>query len=172
MRVTRRSLLRGGLITTGALATGGASACLWLRGCAPEVAGLRVLDAHHYATLERLVDTLFSPGASFGVDVAALDLPRAFDGYLADEPEDVVSDLKSALILLEVGPVIDGRSAQPFSRMSREGREAFFRAWMGGDDLTKRKITVALRKFFNLSLYDRPEMWRHIGYPGPALGGG
>lgn len=171
-RLTRRRLLKVGLVSAGVLAVGGATTTVWLRGCAGSVSGLRVLDAHQYLTLERLVEAMFTPDAGFGVDVAALELPRAFDAYLADEPDDVASDLRNALLLLEVGPVVDGHGATPFSRLPVAERQAFFESWMHGDDLTRRKITVALRKFFNLSLYDTPEMWAHIGYSGPSLGGG
>lgn len=164
-------MLKAGLISAGALIVGGAGAAAWLRGCAAPVDALRAIDAHQYRTLERLVEVLFTPDAACGVDIAALDLPRAFDVYLADEPEEVASELRSALLLLEAGPVIDGHGATPFSRLPVGERTAFFEGWMRGEDLTRRKITIALRKFFSLSLYDRPEMWPHIGYPGPVLGG-
>lgn len=170
-RFTRRRVLKAGLFSIGAIVASGAGALLWLRGCAAHVRGLRAIDAHQYLTLERLVEVLFTPDAGCGMDVAAFDLPRAFDTYLADEPDEVASELRSALLLLEAGPVLDRHGATPFSRLPLAERAAFFEGWMCGEDLTRRKITVALRKFFNLSLYDRPEMWPHIGYPGPVFGG-
>ncbi len=170
-RFTRRRVLGLGLLSAGALVVSGVGAGVYLRGCAPSRLRLRAIDAHQYLTLERLVEALFTADAGCGVDVAALELPRAFDVYLADEPEEVASQLRNALLLLELGPVLDGHGASPFSRLSVDARARFFEGWMRGDDLTRRKITVALRKFFNLSLYDRPELWPHLGYPGPAFGG-
>src|SRR5690606_3919952 len=84
--LSRRRLLKLGLGGGGALIAGGAGAWAWLRGGAPEVRGLRVLEPYEHRTLAAIVETLCPPGSFEGVDVAALDLPRVFDEYLAGEP--------------------------------------------------------------------------------------
>jgi hypothetical protein len=33
----------------------------------------------------------------------------------------------------------------------------------------RRQVSIAMRKFFNLVFFDRPEVWPYIGYPGPSL---
>ncbi len=50
--------------------------------------------------------------------MAAIDLPRAVDGFLADEPADRQSDLNAALFLLEIAPVVDQHRATTFSRVA------------------------------------------------------
>jgi len=166
--ISRRRWLKLGLGAIGGLIGLGAGGLAWVRGCAPSVSGLRVLDDHEHQTLRHLVVVLFG-ARIYGQDVAAMDLPRAFDGFLADSPEDDVSDLRSAITLLEIGPVIDRKHASPFSRLSDEERTAFFRGWMEGDDVLRRQVALAFRKFFSLVMFDRPEVWPGIGYPGPSL---
>ncbi len=166
----RRRLLKAGLVLGGAVAGGAGGAWAWLKGTAPDVEGLRCLDDAEYRTLAKLVEVLFPSGASIEVDVGAMDLPRAVDGFLADEPADRQSDLRAALFLLEVAPVVDQHRATTFSRLGVSERDALFRQWMEGDDPLRRKITVAFRKLLGLLFYDREEVWPFLGYPGPSLG--
>jgi hypothetical protein len=41
---------------------------------------------------------------------------------------------------------------------------------MESDDLTRRMVATAFRKFINLVHYDDPSAWGLIHYPGPATG--
>ncbi|MDH5493429.1 MAG: hypothetical protein OEY14_15860, partial [Myxococcales bacterium] len=127
--LSRRRLLRLGLIGGGALlgALGGGLA--WLRGCPTSIAGLRVLSDAEYRTLSQLADASFPPGGAFPPGAQGMDLARSFDGFLADEPAPVVSDLKMALTLIELGPLAYEGRATTFSRLSREARERHWRTW-------------------------------------------
>lgn len=167
--LSRRRWLKLGL-GAGGLALGGAGGLLaFVRGGAPDVRGLLVLEPYEHRTLASLVDAVFPPGSLGDVDVRALDLPRLVDGYLAGEPPANVGDLRDALTYLELGPLLDGRLAT-FSRLDRASREACFTSWMTSDSLVRRKIALALRKLLNVLLYDHEEVWPFIHYPGPALG--
>lgn len=168
--LSRRRLLRAGLGCGGALLAGAGGAWYWALGGAPAVEGLERLSAHHHRTLRQLTRVMFPATAYPGLDLDALDLPGAFDAFLAGEPEQNVSDLRSALTLLELGPVVFDHRATTFSRLPVEEAEATFRDWMTGDDLLRRQASLAFRKFMNLVFHDRPEVWPRIGYPGPSLG--
>jgi len=168
--ISRRRWLKLGLSAGGVLFGGSIGGFLLLRGDAPAVAGLRHLSDHEYQTLEGLVTAMFPPDDVFETDLAAMDLPRRFDEFLSGEPEKNVDDLKSALLLLELGPFLYDHRMTTFSRLSREAREAHFRDFMHSDDLTRRMVSVAFRKFLNLVFYDHESVWSHIGYPGPSAG--
>lgn len=141
----------------------GGGGLLALRGRAPRVAGLLALTAHEYRTLNALADALY-PGQAAD---ASVDLARAFDDFLADEPEWNRTDLRRALFLLEFGPVFfDGRLTT-FSNSTADQRVAHFKAWAQSDSLTRRQVTVAFRRFLALAYYDRPAAWDEIGYDGP-----
>ncbi len=148
-------------------ATGG---LLAMRGGAPDVAGLRVLSAHAYRTLEALATALFPPGGPIPQGAAGMDLARAFDGFLADEPAHHRRDLSRALFWLEYGPVLYERRAKTFSRLRDDERLAHFDSWATSQSLLRRQVALAFRKFLSVVFYDRPEIWPHLGYDGPLFG--
>jgi hypothetical protein len=150
------------------LALGGGGA-LWVRGAVPEVAGLRGLSAAQYRTFSNIVAAMFPPGGPIPVDVGALDLARAFDGFVADEPSDAVRELGLALTLVEVAPLVLDSRGTTFSRLSDEERAAYWSEWAASDRLEQRQISLGFRKFIHMVFYDTPEVWPHIGYGGPSL---
>lgn len=167
--LSRRRFLKASLVAGGALLGVGGGGLLMLRGRAPEVSALRVLDAHEYRTLQSLVEVMLPNTSAIPIDPASMDLPRAFDGFLADEPEHNVKDLQKALVLIEFGPLVFEGKLATFSRLDLAERSKHWEAWAVSDNLLRRKVSIAMRKFFNLVYFDREEVWPHIGYPGPSM---
>lgn len=170
--LSRRRFLKLGLGAGTALLASGAGAWSWLRGGAPDVLGLSVLEPYEHRTLVAIVEVLFPPGSFDGVDVRALELPRLFDTFLEGEPAQNVSDLRDGLTFLELGPLLYERRAVRFSSLPQREREAHFVSWMTSDDLVRRKVARAFRSFFDLVLYDHETIWPFLGYPGPAMAAG
>lgn len=166
--LSRRRWLRLAL-GAGGVALSGAGGLWLLRGRAPAVEGLRVLSAHQYRTLDAIARTVLPAGGVFETGAAELDLARAFDGYLADEPAFVVGDLSSALSLVEFGPLLFDGKPRTFSRCTPEERLAHWQAWRSSALLLRRQVTIAFQKFLCLVFYDDPRVWPSIGYPGPSL---
>ena len=167
--LSRRRFLKLGLVAGGAVLGIGGGSLLALRGRAPKVDGLRVLDAHEYRTLQSLVEVMLPRTDAIPIDVATMDLPRAFDGFLADEPEHNVKDLQKALTLIEFGPLAFDQQLTTFSRLDVAARTAHWNEWGHSDNLLRRQVSIAMRKFFNLVYFDHEQVWPHIGYPGPSL---
>jgi hypothetical protein len=166
--LTRRRALKLGLAAASLLALGGGG-ILALRGSAPAVSGLRVLDAQGYRTLIALAKTHLPRGGAFelGAEDLELDLARAFDAYLADLPPHDVSDLKTALLLLELGPVLfDGRLAT-FAALGPDEQARHWASWGESRLLLRRQVAIAFRKFLSFVFYDQPKVWPQIGYGGP-----
>lgn len=159
--LSRRRVLKLGLGAGGALVmgTGGLFA---LRGSAPQVDGLRILTAHEHRTLKALAEVVVP-------DAAPLELARAFDGFLADEPPWNVDDLKRALFLLELGPVFFDLRWTTFSNLPAADREAHFRSWAVSGTELRRVVASAFRRFLMLVAYDQPSRWAAIGYEGPLI---
>jgi hypothetical protein len=128
-----------------------------------------VLDAHEYRTLQSLVEVMLPKTQAIPIDVAPMDLPRAFDAFLADEPEQNVKDLQKALVLIEFGPLAFEKRLTTFSRLDVSERTAHWNEWSLSDNLLRRQVSIAMRKFFNLVYFDREEVWPYIGYPGPSM---
>ena len=72
------------------------------------------------------------------------DLARAFDAFLADEPEWNRDDLKKGLLLLEYGPVIFEGRLSTFSQLGAAERLAHFERW-GQGGLLRRQLALASR---------------------------
>lgn len=167
VRQSRRKFLGRVVGGVGLAALGGVGGLAWLRGCAPRVEGLRCLSAEEHRTFEALAEALFPEGGAFPLGARGLGLGRAFDAFLEGEDDDRQSDLKTALLLLEFGPLLYGHRLVTFSNLDAEGRLAHFEAWATSGDLVRREISLALRKFASFVFYDRPEAWPGIGYALP-----
>ena len=167
--LSRRRFLRATLVAGGVVLGVGGGGLLLLRGRAPKVDGLKVLDDHEYQTLQSLVEVMFPRTEAVPVDVANMELPRAFDEFLVGESDHNVTDLRRALVLIEFGPLVFDRRVSTFSRLDPEERLAHWNSWATSDVLIQRQVSIAMRKFFNLVYFDRPEVWPYIGYPGPSL---
>ncbi|OGQ24032.1 MAG: hypothetical protein A2138_11340 [Deltaproteobacteria bacterium RBG_16_71_12] len=165
----RRTFLKLGIAGVAGLGAAGGG-LLALRGSASAVSGLGVLDAHRFRTLLAVAEAqLPVDGASAA---AVCDrLARLFDGFLQGEPEENVADLKTALLLVEYGPVIFERRLTTFSHLAADERRRHWRGWMESDLAVRRQVSLAFRKFFHAVFFDDPAVWPQIGYPGPSLWG-
>jgi hypothetical protein len=167
--LSRRRFLKASLVAAGAILGVGGAGLLALRGRAPRVDGLRVLDPHEYRTLQSLVEVMLPKTDAIPINAASMDLPRAFDDFLADEPEHNVKDLRQALVLIEFGPLAFDKKPTTFSRLGVAERTAHWNEWARSDKVLRRQVSIAMRKFFNLVYFDQEQVWPHIGYPGPSM---
>ena len=58
---------------------------------------------------------------------------------------------------------------EPTAGLDPEERSAHWQSWGTSDDLLRRQVSIAMRKFFNLVFFDHEEVWPFIGYGGPSL---
>ena len=167
--LSRRRFLKVSLVASGAILGVGGGGLLALRGGAPKVEGLRVLDPHEYRTLQSLVEVMLPRTNAIPIDAGSMDLPRAFDTFLADQPEHDVADLQKAIVLIEFGPLVFDKKLTTFSRLNAAERTEHWNAWAVSESLLRRQVSIAMRKFFNLVYFDHEQVWPHIGYPGPSM---
>lgn len=166
--LSRRGLLKGLLAGGGTLAAG-AGGLLALRGSAPAVEGLRALDAHGYRTFAALARAAFPDLRPGGALEATLDLARAFDGYLADEPAHARAEARQALTLLEFGPLVFERRLATFSNLAPDEALAHFATWGASPREVQRQVASGFRRFMAMVFYDQPAVWPSIGYDGPLI---
>lgn len=166
--ISRRQLLRLGLMGGAAVLVGGGG-LLFLRGRAPRVDGLKTLTRHEYRTLATLARVHIPTGGPFPAGADDFDLARRFDVYLTAEPAENIRKLRMALQLVEFGPLRFDRKLATFSNLSPEECTRHWESWVVSDDLTRRQIALAFRKYFYLTFYDQETVWKHIGYGGPAF---
>ena len=152
-----------------ALATGAVAGLAWMRGSAPEVAGLRVLSAQHYRTMAAVARTHLPRGGVIPQGADDFDLARMFDGYLADQPEADQRDAGMALDLLEFGPVLFEGRAVTFCNLTPDEQLAHWSAWGVATQQTRREIFWSFSRFLGLTFYDHEAVWPHIAYAGPSF---
>lgn len=166
--LSRRRWLKWTLGAGGLLFMGGGG-LFAARGRAPHVAGLRILSDQEHRTVAALARAILPRGGAFSLGARDVDLARAFDRFLADEPSWNQRDLRNAIFLLEMGPIVfDGRRVT-FSHLSEAERLAHFEGWMRSGVLLRRQVAVAFKKFLHVVFYDTPEVWPSIGYDGPMF---
>jgi len=166
--LSRRRLLKLAL-GAGVLVCMGPAGLFTLRGRAQRVAGLRCLSDHEYRTLTALAHALFPRGGGIALGAEDLDLARDLDAFLADEPAWNRADLKRALLLLEIGPIVFAGTPRTFSHLNVDERVEHFAAWATSGMALRRQVSLAFRRLLSMAFYDRPEAWKDIGYEGPLI---
>lgn len=168
--LSRRRWLR--LALGAGVAVGGGSVALrWLRGRLPTTRAGTVLSARELATFAALARAVFPAGRSIPVGADQLDLAGAFDRFLADESPWNQADLKKALLLLELGPLLFEGRLTTFPRLAPDAAlDHFEHVWAHGPSLLRRQVALAFRKFLALVYFDSEAVWPAIGYPGPSFG--
>ena len=165
--LSRRRFLWAGLGLVGGVALLGGGVFVARIPSVAEVSGLKVLSPREYAITAAIARTLFPEGGEYPAGADTFDLARSFDTFLADEPFENVRDLRRALQLVEVGPLLFGLSWTPFSGLSDEARAEHWSGWENSSLLMRRQVSLVFRKFFAMVFYDRPELWGELGYDGP-----
>ena len=166
--VSRRRFL---VLSAGAaaLATGAVAGLAFLRGTAPDVAGLHVLSAQQYRTMAAVANAHIPQGGAFAQGAADFDLARLFDGYLADQPDADQRDARLALDLLEFGPLLFDHQTVTFSHLAPDAQLTHWSAWGVAEQQTRREVFWSFSRFLGLTFYDHETVWPHVGYAGPSF---
>lgn len=93
------------------------------------------------------------PGAS---EVGVAD---KLDELAARFPEGMAKELKTAIALVQVRRLV---------HKDREGREALWTKLSQGS-ATDRQVHKSLTSLCTATYWASPEVWEHVGYPGPPL---
>jgi len=168
-RLSRRSLLKTGLV--GALVVGLGSAGLALeqtvtRGTPPP---LGVLDATEYAVLAAIADRVcpaLGPGAP---GAAALGVAASIDGLLQRLDGETQKGVKIALRTFEnaLTGALFGERVVPFTRLSADDQDRVLARWRGSRLGFRRTVYRALSALVSAVYWGDPRTWERIGYAGP-----
>jgi hypothetical protein len=176
MHVSRRGLLRAGLLGSAAIWAGGVLACACRRSEPPSTASPRAaLSPAGEEILRAVIPVALGPllAAAGPERDQALDAGMlALDDYLAHlslplqaEAERVFDtlDLLPARVLL-LGTTRRWRDASPAAI------ERFLHTARDGRLLLLRRMAAFLQSMTVLAWFDQPAAWKGIGYPGPPVG--
>ncbi|CAD5106046.1 twin-arginine translocation pathway signal protein [Zestomonas carbonaria] len=168
--LSRRNLLKVGLLGSAFLATAGVAASL--SGCSADTpaSGMRALRQSDLPFLRALVPAMLA-GA-----VPAASLPQAVDKTIAglDYSLDHLSPemLKLTLQLFDVLalPVTRGPLTGiwgSWEKASAEDVRAFLERWQNSSLSLLKMGHSSLLQLVMMAWYGNPESWAHCGYPGP-----
>ncbi len=160
LNLTRREAL-----TLGIVAAGYSLFTSVVRVRASEKAGT---PATMTTILKYAADALLPPGGSLPQAPSQLGVPEEILQFVSKQPPSVQKDFRSALMALEVMPILELRFKR-FTSMSPQERVQYFASWEKSRWGLKRKIFVALKSAVTFAYFSHPEVWEKIGYEGPLI---
>jgi hypothetical protein len=167
--MTRRELVRRGIVGTILLAAAGATAAFWwpTRRRKPRP-GLRVFDEREASILAAVAASVLAiePGAPSAEDV---DVVGRVDALLARSPAAVQREFARLLHLFENGTtgLITATGWTSFTAAGPATREARLRAWETSRIAIFRTGFQAMKRICCACYYSSPSSWAAFGYPGP-----
>ena len=167
--LTRRQLVRRGIVGTVLIAIAGATGAFWwpTRRRRPRP-GLRVFDETEASILSAVAATVLAiePGAPSAADV---DVVGRVDALLARSPVAVQREFTRLLHIFENGTtgLLTATGWTSFTAAGPASREARLHAWQTSRIALFRTGFQAMKRLCGACYYSSPASWSAIGYPGP-----
>jgi len=120
-------------------------------------------SARDGARLRAVLDALVPRGGAFPTGAADTDLDAALARYFAGLHPLGPVGLRLLLLAVEYGAVVFERTA-PFSQLEPDARERALAAWETSRLPPRRQLMASLKLVALMHFYERPDVWRAIGY--------
>ena len=169
-QLSRRSLLKVGLLGTALLGTAGLTATLSGCSASTPASGYLILRSSDLPFLRALIPVMLD-GA-----ISAEQMPQAIDGTLKSL-DTSLAHLSPAMLKLTVQlfdvlamPVTRGPLTGVWGRWENATPEQirhFLQRWQNSSLSLLRMGHSSLLQLVMMSWYERPEAWAACGYPGP-----
>ncbi len=171
--LTRRTVIRRGLLGGALLALGGAGffASRASRKVPLPPEGLVTFDEVEYAVIAAIAARLIPPREGFP-SVDGVRVAFNADRVLARADASVRAELKQLIGLFENGLtsfLFEGKT-KPFTQLPPDAQDEVLRGWQTSRVALRRTGYDALRSLVYASYYGSPLTWAAVGYPGPPQG--
>lgn len=169
-QLSRRSLLKTGLVGVAVVALGGVGLAFQPTR-EGKVAGskLLVLSPQEYAVLAAVAHRVCPPLGKGAPGATALDVAGKADALLAGADADGKQGLKLVLRVFENGltGALFFERVRPFTQLSPEDQDQVLRNWRDSNIGFRRTVYRALSSLVGALYYGDERTWERIGYPGP-----
>ncbi len=169
-RVSRRGVIKAGVLGTAAFALGGVSLALRPSTLVqPLPAGLQVLNAREYSVLTVIADRLCPAMGEGAPGARALDVATTIDRRLARAEADMQGAIKLLLNLFEnaLTGALFGERFKPFTQLDADAQDRVLAQWRASTVGFRRTAFGALNGLVASTYYGDPRTWKRIGYDGP-----
>jgi len=155
--ISRRNLIRAGLLAGAAVGAGGLA---WLR---EPTLGLRVLAPEEVRVIEAMGEVMFPEGNPVGPSWRDADVVLAVDDLLADTlwPPNVPA-FRYLLRTLELGTLLS--RGQRFTECPPGVRLAVLEIWDQEDPFPRRLLSTSLRSVMAMAYFNHPAVQAALGW--------
>jgi len=168
--LSRRSLVKRGLLGGALLAAGGAGFLALRSGASVSVPadGLLVFTPAQFAVLDALARRMVRPRHGWP-SVDQVGVARAADRIAARVEPSARKELQQLLGLFENGLAgfLFGGRTRPFTRLEGAEQDAVLTEWRDSRISVRRTGYAALRTLVLAGYYQSPAVWPPMGYGGP-----
>lgn len=168
--VSRRRLLKVGLVGGVAVAAGGAL-LRWLRfGYSSHLDPNEkpvAFTVKEFAIAKAAVEAMLpaEDGLPSGL---SLGIPQQVDEQVWTANDLLRADFKNGLQLLEHATLTNGYRSR-FTALSLAERRAYLDGLMNGSNSVLAQVAFGLKEMIHLRYYGHPGVWKSIGYDGPLV---
>ena len=165
--LTRRSLVKRGLLGGALLAAGGAGFLAFRSGASVPVPtdGLLVFTPAQFAVLDAVARRMVRPRTGWPT-VDQVGVARAADRIAARVEPSAQKELQQLLGLFDNGLAgfLFGGRIRPFTRLDGAGQDAVLAEWRDSRIAVRRTGFAALRTLVLAGYYQSPAVWPAVGY--------
>ena len=168
--LSRRSVLKRGLVGGALLAAGGAGFLAFRGGASVPLPadGLQVFTPGQFAVLDAVSRRMVRPRHGWPT-VDEIGVARAADRIAAQVEPSAQKELRQLLGLFENGLAgfLFGARTRPFTRLDGAEQDRVLAEWRDSRLAVRRTGYAALRTLVLAGYYQSPSVWPAVGYPGP-----
>jgi len=168
---SRRSMLAFSAATVGVLAA--AYAGLRQVGTYPDVEptldlDLQVFGPKEVAIFQRLGDLLLPPGGPMPGSGGDDESIRRMDAFYASMPEHKRRLSLGLPLAFEHGTGLDRFGARCFTRLPEDKCEGYIDGWADSKLIVKAQLFTALKTFYGMTYFERPDVLAAMGFAIPC----
>ena len=175
-RISRRLLVRRGLLLGGLSAAAGTGVLLWGHGGrypeAEPAVDLVYLDRRAFSVVASLSDALFPPGSALGISGRQARVPEYVDRMLARMPSNKAQEFVAMLLVFEHGTLAFGLRVRRFPELPQDRAEKYLRRWEEAQVYSRRILAAALKTTLGIAYFAHPDVQEKLGMQRTCAAGG